>query len=91
MNKTEFIAQVAQMSDMPKSHVGALLENMANVIKMELAEGRDVQFVGFGTFSSKKRSARTGRNPQNGEPIDIPEKTVPVFKPGSTLKALFDE
>ena len=45
-----------------------------------------VKLVGFGTFATTKRSARTGRNPQTGETIKIPARTVPVFRPGSALK-----
>jgi DNA-binding protein HU-beta len=46
----------------------------------------NVVIVGFGTFSKSERKRRTGRNPKNGEPIEIPAKTVPVFRPGKELK-----
>jgi DNA-binding protein HU-beta len=45
-----------------------------------------VKLVGFGTFTTSKRKARTGRNPQTGEAIKIPARTVPVFRPGTILK-----
>ena len=51
-----------------------------------LSNGDSVGLIGFGTFEAKVRPARTGRNPRTGEPIDIPEKTVPVFKAGKTLR-----
>jgi DNA-binding protein HU-beta len=51
-----------------------------------LSQGLNVQLIGFGTFEVQLRKARKGRNPQTGEAIDIPAKTVPVFRPGSKLK-----
>lgn len=51
-----------------------------------LRAGEKVQFVGFGTFETRKRSARTGRNPQTGETINIPEAVIPAFRAGNKLK-----
>ncbi|MCJ8299512.1 MAG: HU family DNA-binding protein, partial [Pseudomonadales bacterium] len=51
-----------------------------------LSKGESVALVGFGTFSVKERAARTGRNPQTGEPIQIKAATLPTFKPGKALK-----
>ena len=55
-------------------------------ISEALAEGDKVQLIGFGTFETRKRKARSGRNPQTGEVIEIPESMVPAFKPGNKLK-----
>lgn len=62
--------------------VNGLLEEVTNA----LSSGNKVQFVGFGTFETRKRSARTGRNPQTGKPIKIPATVVPAFRAGNKLK-----
>lgn len=55
-------------------------------IEEALASGEKVQLIGFGTFETRKRSGRTGRNPQTGKTIEIPESNVPAFKAGNKLK-----
>lgn len=52
----------------------------------QVAAGDKISLVGFGTFESGTRAARQGRNPQTGEPMDIPETKVPKFKPGKAFK-----
>ena len=61
------------------------LEAVLSIISDALVSGDKVQLVGFGTFESKERAARVGRNPRANIPVNIPAKRVPVFKPGSTL------
>lgn len=55
-------------------------------VEETLERGEKVQLVGFGTFETRKRAARIGRNPKTKEEINIPESTVPVFKPGKEFK-----
>lgn len=59
------------------------LEAVLSIISDALVSGDKVQLVGFGTFESKERAARVGRNPRANIPVNIPAKRVPVFKPGS--------
>jgi DNA-binding protein HU-beta len=56
-------------------------------ISAELANNGTVQLIGFGSFTTRKREARTGRNPKTGEPMEIAASTAPIFKPGAGLKA----
>jgi DNA-binding protein HU-beta len=63
------------------------MDAMLGAVTKALKKGDSVTLVGFGTFSVRKRAARTGRNPQTGREIKIPAKKVPVFKPGKELKA----
>ena len=63
-----------------------LLMLFSATICAALGEGDSVGLIGFGTFEAKKRPARTGRNPQTGAPLQIPAKTVPVFKAGKKLR-----
>ncbi len=55
-------------------------------ITQRLAEGGRVELRGFGTFSTREREARTGRNPRTGESVDVPAKRVPYFKPGKEMR-----
>ena len=55
-------------------------------ITQRLAEGGRVELRGFGTFSTRQREARTGRNPRTGEAVDVPAKAVPYFKPGKEMR-----
>ena len=59
---------------------------MFGVIADALADGEDVRILGFGTFGTRERPARTARNPRTGETIPVAASTVPVFKPGATLR-----
>jgi DNA-binding protein HU-beta len=86
MNKVEFIAKVAEKSGLTKKDAELAVNSFLETVSEALAEGDKVQLIGFGTFETRKRSARSGRNPQTGEVIDIPESVVPAFKPGNKLK-----
>lgn len=69
-----------------KKAADAALTDVLNVIQEAVIAGDEVAFVGFGTFGSKKRGASEGRNPSNGNKINIPAKTVPFFKAGKSFK-----
>lgn len=86
MNKSELIDRIAASSDLPKASAGRALDAMISSVSDALKGGDQVVLVGFGTFSVKDRAARTGRNPQTGEPIDIPAAKIPSFKAGKALK-----
>jgi DNA-binding protein HU-beta len=85
MNKGDIVSEVAKVTCSKaeaKNAVNVLLE----AVKKALKKGDKVTLVGFGTFSVTKRSARMGRNPQNGKPIKIAAKKVPKFTAGKALK-----
>ncbi|PCI46829.1 MAG: DNA-binding protein HU [Moraxellaceae bacterium] len=86
MNKSELIDRIAASSDLPKASAGRALDAMISSVSDALKGGDPVVLVGFGTFSVKDRAARTGRNPQTGDPIDIPAAKIPSFKAGKALK-----
>ena len=86
MNKSELVDAIAAQADIPKAAAGRALDAMIDSIGGALKEGDQVAQVGFGTFLVKERAARTGRNPQTGEPIEIKAAKVPSFKPGKALK-----
>ncbi len=86
MNKTELINDVASRTNMTKKDVEKVVNAMFLSIEDTLRNQEKVQLVGFGTFEVRDRKARTGRNPQTGEEIEIPATRVPAFKAGKTLK-----
>lgn len=86
MNKSELIAAVADKAGLTKKDAGAALEATLETITEALSRGDDVQFIGFGTFTTSKRAAREGINPSTGAKIKIAESTVAKFKCSSKLK-----
>ena len=86
MNKTELIALVAEKASMSKKNAGVAVDATLNAISDAMAKGDKVQLVGFGTFETKHRSERTGKNPRTGEALKIAATTVPSFKAGKSLK-----
>ena len=87
MTKSELIDSVATKTGLTKKDAGAAIEAFTATITDTLANKEDVQFIGFGTFSTSKRAAREGINPSTGAKIKIAETTVAKFKVGAKLKA----
>ena len=86
MNKTELTVAMAEKLNKPKKEVEEFLNAFTDTVTETLQEGDKVQITGFGTFETRERAAREGRNPRTKETINIPASTVPVFKAGRTLK-----
>jgi DNA-binding protein HU-beta len=86
LSKQDVINSVAAAAGLSKRDASGAVDAVVNTIKNALAEGDSVGLIGFGTFEVKTRAARTGRNPQTGAELDIPEKKVPSFKAGKELK-----
>ena len=87
MNKSELIDAVAAATDLPKTSAGRAVNALMEAIAKALKKKGDVVLVGFGTFSVRKRAARSGRNPRTGEAIAIPAANVPTFRAGKALKS----
>lgn len=86
MNKAELIEAVAVAADLNKAVATRAVDAMLSGITEALKKGEQVALVGFGTFEVRERAARTGRNPQTGESIDIKAAKAPAFKAGKALK-----
>jgi len=86
MNKAELVNAMAEQTNLSKKDAEAALNSFVNIVSDELTKKEKVQLVGFGTFETRKRAARSGRNPQTGEELKIAEATVPAFKAGKALK-----
>jgi DNA-binding protein HU-beta len=85
MNKADLIAAMADAAGVTKTQAGAALDCVTESITKTLKKGGKVTLVGFGTFSTSKRKARTGINPATKEKIKIKAKTVAKFKAGKEL------
>jgi len=86
MNKADFIEAVADAAELSKADAGRAVDGMIHAITKALKKGDTVTLVGFGTFSVRKRGARTGRNPRTGDTIKIKASKNPAFKAGKALK-----
>lgn len=87
MNRKELAEALAKETGKSNADADRTIAAFMDVISGALKKGDSVTLVGFGTFSVKKRAARTGRNPATGEEIKIKASKVPSFKAGATLKA----
>ena len=86
MNKAELITSMAEKSQLTKKDAESALEAFIDSVQEALESGEKVQLIGFGTFETRERAAREGRNPRTKETITIPASTVPVFKAGKEFK-----
>ena len=86
MNKQELIERMAGKTGLTKKDCGTALDGFLSAVTEALQAGEAVKLVGLGSFEGKRRAARTGRNPQTKEPVEIPAQTIPVFKAGTGLK-----
>lgn len=87
MNRKELAEALAKQTGKSNAEADRTIAAFMDVISDALKKGDSITLVGFGTFSVKKRAARTGRNPATGEEIKIKASKVPSFKAGATLKA----
>ncbi|MDZ4728437.1 MAG: HU family DNA-binding protein [Xanthomonadales bacterium] len=86
MNKSELIDAIADNSGLSKADAGRAVDALVKSVTKALKKNDTVSLVGFGTFSVRKRAARTGRNPRTGEAIKIKASKNPAFKAGKALK-----
>ena len=86
MNKTELVDAIAAAADITKAQAGKALEAVLESVTETLKKGDKVTLIGFGTFETRERAARTGRNPQTGKEIQIAASITPAFKAGKNLK-----
>lgn len=86
MNKTELISALAEKANVSKKNAEAVLNAFVETVEDTVKAGDKIQLVGFGTFESRERSAREGKNPQTGAKIQIAACKVPAFKAGKAFK-----
>lgn len=86
MNKREIVSTIAEKAGLTQTAAESALDAALEAIGGALADGDKVALAGFGTFEVRERAARTGRNPQTGEQMEIAASKAPAFKPAAALK-----
>ena len=86
MNKHDIVEKIAKEAGITKTTAAAAVQSLINAVTKSLKKGDSVSFVGFGTFKTANRKARTALNPQTGAAIQIPKRRVPRFSAGKALK-----
>ncbi|WP_281646478.1 HU family DNA-binding protein [Parendozoicomonas sp. Alg238-R29] len=86
MRKPELVAAIADQTDLSKDKAGQALSVIIEQITQALERQESVNLIGFGSFTQRARGARTGKNPQTGQPMEIPASNTVAFKPGKSLK-----
>ncbi|HWF43861.1 MAG TPA: HU family DNA-binding protein [Candidatus Kapabacteria bacterium] len=91
MTKADIVNRVANATGVTKFETEVLIEGFFKTMADALASGDHIEIRGFGTFRTKKRPARTGRNPRSGATISLDESFIPSFKPSRELRQLIDD
>ena len=86
MNKSDLIDAIAKGAGITKAQAANAINTYHETVKKAMKKGDSVSLVGFGTFTTAHRKARTGRNPQTGAALKIKAAKVPKFRPGKALK-----
>jgi len=86
MNRADIIERIADATGLTRGETSAVFEGILKMIEEELAHGGTVELRRFGTFRCVKRAARRAVNPRTGQPVQVFERVVPVFKPSPKLR-----
>ena len=90
MTKADLISRLAEEADLTLKDAGVVVDTFFAAITDALAAGEKTELRGFGSFRTRNRGPREGRNPRTGEKVSVPAKTVPYFRPGKSLRQLVD-
>ncbi len=88
MTKADLIEEVSRVVEMTRKESEVIVEAIFDSIVRALREGDKIEIRGFGSFRTRERQARLGRNPKTGERVEVPAKRIPYFKPSKELKDL---
>ena len=91
MTRVDLIEEVSRVIEMSRKDSEVILDVVLDSIVASLLAGERVEIRGFGSFSTRQREGRIGRNPKTGARVDVPAKRIPYFKPGKDLKALINQ
>ncbi len=88
MNKEELVQEITKKTKVTQKNATEVLNKLVATVQKTVSKGEKITLVGFGTFESRKRAARIGRNPQTGKELKIPARTVPAFSAGKKFKTI---
>ena len=86
VTKADLVEEVVRVTDLPRKESEAVVETIFEIIVGALQGGDRIEIRGFGSFRTRQRSGRTGRNPKTGAKVEVPPKRIPFFKPSKGLK-----
>ncbi len=86
MTKADLVERVSRETGLTRKDTGIIVKNFLTALADALARGQNVELRRFGTFKVRRRKARMARNPRTGDPVQVPERFVPVFRPSKELK-----
>jgi len=87
MTKADLVEDVSARTGVSKNHTAVIVDGLLDAVCRALSEGRHLEIRGFGTFKVRKRRSRMARNPRTGDPVEVPARAVPIFKPSKELRA----
>jgi len=89
MTKADLVEQVAEAigPGITKKDCALVVDGFLNAVKLALSQGENIEIRGFGTFKVRARKSRMARNPRTGDSVEVPSRSVPVFKPSKHLRA----
>ena len=88
MTKADLVEEVIRATELPRKESEAIVETIFESIIQALQTGDKIEIRGFGSFRTRQRKPRVGRNPKTGDRVDVPAKKIPFFKPSKELKDL---
>ena len=91
MTKADLIEEVARITDVTRRDSEVIVETIFDSIVHSLRAGDKIEIRGFGSFRTRQRNSRVGRNPKTGDRVDVPAKKIPFFKPSKELKDLVNQ
>jgi integration host factor subunit beta len=91
MTKADLIEEVAKIAEVTRKDGEVIVETIFDSIVRSLRSGDKIEIRGFGSFRTRQRKPRTGRNPKTGAKVEVPAKTIPFFKPSKELKDLVND
>src|ERR1700716_303829 len=86
LTKADLIEEVLNITELPRKESETIVETIFDSIIAALQKGEKIEIRGFGSFRTRQRRGRVGRNPKTGEKVDVPPKKIPYFKPSKELK-----
>ncbi|GIU73432.1 MAG: HU family DNA-binding protein [Bryobacteraceae bacterium] len=91
MTKADLIEEISRVCEFTRKESEVIVEAIFDSVVRALREGDKIEIRGFGSFRTRQRKARVGRNPKTGERVDVPAKRIPYFKPSKELKDLVNQ
>ena len=91
MTKADLIEEVSRVAELTRKDSEIIVENIFDSVVRSLRAGDKIEIRGFGSFRTRQRKARVGRNPKTGDRVEVPPKKIPYFKPSKELKDLVNQ